>query len=188
MRAIGIVTGPRKGQVTDRLTESALKGLSGRGAATEKIYFADLTVKPCRGCFTCQRTGRCAIDDDFNMVADKVREADVLVFSSPTYFSNVTSCAKRFFDRGYSMFKETPFGLDYSSRKPRKVILITSCSAPFPFSHLLDIPTGCVRAMKVFFRYMKAEIKTFTATGVKDFDEKRYAGLLRRAYDLGKTI
>ncbi|MDD5436293.1 MAG: flavodoxin family protein [Candidatus Omnitrophica bacterium] len=188
MKAIGIVTGPRKGQVTDRLTESALDGLRDRGASTEKIYFMDLTIKPCRGCSACQRTGRCIIEDDFNAVADKIRDADIVVFSSPTYFSNVTSCAKRFFDRGYSMFKEFRFGPVYPSKKPGKVILITSCHAPFPFSHLLGIVTGSVRAMKAFFNYMHVRIKTLTATGAADFDAKKHAKLLERAYNLGKTI
>jgi len=188
MKAIGIVAGPRKGQVTDRLTDSALKGLSNRGADTEKIYLIDLIIKPCRGCLACQRTGRCAIDDDFNTVADKIREADVMVFSSPTYFSNVTSCAKRFFDRGYSMFKDGYFGPVYRFEKPRKAILITSCGAPFPFSYLFGITTGSVRAMKAFFNYMRVKTRILIATGAKDFDIKAHDRLLRRAHDLGKTI
>jgi multimeric flavodoxin WrbA len=188
MRAIAIVAGPRKGQVTDKLTDSALNGLSDRGAETEKIYLIDLVIKPCKGCLACQRTGKCAIEDDFNALADKVREADAIVFSSPTYFSNVTSCAKRFFDRGYSMFKENPFGLTYHYKKPRNVILITSCSAPFPFSYLLGISTGSVRAMKAFFNYMRVKMKTLIVTGAKDFDTKTHNRSLRKAYDLGKTI
>ncbi|MDD5680562.1 MAG: flavodoxin family protein [Candidatus Omnitrophica bacterium] len=188
MKAIGIVAGPRKGQVTDRLTDSALKGLGDRGADIEKIYLMDLVIKPCRGCLVCQRTGRCTIDDGFNTLADKIREADVIVFSSPTYFSNVTSCAKRFFDRGYSMFKENSFGLTYLYKKPHKAILITSCGAPFPFSYLLGISTGSVRAMKVFFNYMRVKINTLIVSGAKDFDIKTHDRLLRKAYDLGKTI
>ncbi|MDD5422963.1 MAG: NAD(P)H-dependent oxidoreductase [Candidatus Omnitrophota bacterium] len=188
MNALGIVAGPRKGQVTDNLVGSALKALSDRGAAAEKIYLVDLSIKPCMACFACQRTGQCVVKDDFQSVVDKVRRADVLVFGSPTYFSNVTSSAKVFIDRGYSMFKENPFGLTYLYTNPKKVILITSCGAPFPFSHLLGISTGCMRAMKVFFKYTRAGIKTLTAASVKDFDPKTHAKLLRRAYDLGRTI
>lgn len=188
MKAIGIVAGPRKGQLTDRLTDSALKGLSDRGAGTEKIYLIDLVIKPCRGCCACQKQGRCVIDDDFNVLAEKVRGADIIVFSSPTYFSNVTSCAKRFFDRGYSMFKEGRFGPVYHFKKPCKVILITSCGAPFPFSYLLGISTGSVRAMKAFFNYMHVKIKILAASGARDFDIKAHGRLLRKAYDLGKSI
>jgi len=188
MKAIGIVAGPRKGQVTDRLTDSALKGLSDRGAETEKIYLIDLIIKPCRGCLTCQRTGRCVTDDDFNSVTDKVTEADVIVFSSPTYFSNVTSCAKRFFDRGYSMFKDGRFGPVYNYEKPHTAILITSCGAPFPFSRLLGISTGSIRAMKVFFNYMRVKTRILIATGAKDFDAKIHNRLLKRAYGIGKSI
>lgn len=188
MKAIGIVTGPRKGQLTDRLTDSVLAGLRDRGAAAEKIYLIDLTIRPCMGCSACQRTGRCVIEDDFNTLADKFKESDVVVFSSPTYFSNVTSCAKRFFDRGYSMFRESAFGLTYSSKKPAKAILITSCHAPFPISRLFGFSTGCIRAMKAFFYYMHPTIKILTAAGAVDFDEKKHTKILERAYDLGKAV
>lgn len=188
MKAIGIVTGPRKAQVTDNLTDSALKGLSERGFDTDKVYFADLTIKPCMGCCACQKQGRCVIDDDFNALADKVKASDVIVFSSPTYFSNVTSCAKRFFDRGYSMFREGALGPVYQLRKPAKAILITSCGAPFPFSYLFGISTGSVRAMKIFFRYMKVKMKFLVASGAADFDAKKHSRLLKKAYDLGRTI
>lgn len=188
MKTIGIVAGPRKGQLTDRLTDSALKGLSDRGGEIEKIYLVDLVIKPCSGCSACQKQGRCVIDDDFNALAEKIRCADVIVFSSPTYFSNVTSCAKRFFDRGYSMFKEGHFGPVYHFKKPRKAILITSCGAPFPFSYLMGISTGSVRAMKVFFKYMRVKIKILVASGARDFDSKAHGRLLKKAYDLGKNI
>lgn len=188
MKALGIVAGPRKNQLTDRLTDSALAGLSARPAATEKIYLIDLTLKPCMGCCACQKLGRCVINDDFNALAEKVREADVLVFSSPTYISNVTSCAKRFFDRGYSLFKEGKFGPVYHHDKPKKAILITSCGAPFPFDRILGITPGSVGAMKAFFRYMRVKMKLIVATGARDYDAKAHAALMGKAYDTGKTF
>lgn len=188
MKAIGIVTGPRKKGLTDKLVDEALRGLTDRGAETEKVYLIDMTIKPCRGCRSCQDTGRCIIEDDFNPLSGKLRQADVLVFSSPTYFSNVTSCAKRFFDRGYSMFRETPFGLSYLFKKPKKAILITSCDAPFPISRLFGISTGCIRAMTVFFSYMRLKIKTFTVTNAKKFEKIAHSAILKKAYDLGKNI
>lgn len=187
-RALGIVAGPRKGQLTDRLTDSVLKGLSDKGAAVDKIYLADLSIKPCRGCLACQKKGKCVIEDDFRALADKFCEADIAVFSSPTYFSNVSSSAKAFFDRGYSLFKETPFGIKYSYKKPAKVVLITSCGAPFPFSYLWGISTGSVHAMKAFFGWIRARIKIFTITGAKDFNDKLHAKILKRAYEIGKNI
>ncbi|MDD5440157.1 MAG: hypothetical protein PHS37_08230, partial [Candidatus Omnitrophica bacterium] len=76
----------------------------------------------------------------------------------------------------------------YHFEKPRKVILITSCGAPFPFSYLLGISTGSVRAMKAFFSYMRVKIKTLVASGAIDFDIKVHDRLLKKAYDLGKNI
>lgn len=188
MRAIGIAAGPRKGQLTDRLTDSVLKGLADRGAGTEKVSLSDFVIKPCAGCLACQKLGRCVINDDFNNLADKVRQSDVIVFASPTYFSNVTSSAKAFFDRGYSMFKAGSFGPVYRFEKPKKAILITSCVAPFPFSSLFGISGGSIRAMKVFFNYMRVATKTFIVSHATDFDDKKYDRLLRKAYDVGKNV
>lgn len=188
MKAIGIVAGPRKGQLTDRLTDSALKALADRGIEVEKVYLTDLDMKPCMGCRACQKDGRCVIKDDFNALADKFKGSDIGVFSSPVYFANVTSCAKRFFDRGYSMFKESSFGIDYRFKKPVSAMLITSCGAPWPFSILMGISTGGVNAMKFFFKYMRVKKRIMVVTGARDFDEKKHGRLLRKAYDTGRSI
>lgn len=188
MKALGIVAGPRKGKTTDMLVDSALRGLSERGATVEKVYLYDLLIKPCTSCLRCQETGRCVIDDDFTALSLKVRQSDVLVFASPTYFSNVTSQSKAFIDRGYSYFIETSFGLKYRFDNPKKALLLTSCDAPFPFSHLLGLSTGCIRAMKIFFRYMRAKIVTLTVTGAKNSSDERLARMMRRAYEVGRKM
>jgi len=189
MKALGILGGPRKGHTTDHLLDSALQGLKDRGAETEKIYLYDLNIKPCLSCLACSDTKKCVIQDDEQIVLDKIADSDVIVFSSPTYWSNIPSQAKAFIDRSGSLFVETKYGPKRLLDKPSKAILLTSCWAPFPFSHLYGISSGCIKAMKVFFDYMpRVKVKTFTAAGILQFDEKKCAKALRKAYILGKTI
>ncbi|MDD5439813.1 MAG: flavodoxin family protein [Candidatus Omnitrophica bacterium] len=188
MKVLGIVASPRKGKLTDKLVDSALGGLKDGGFDIEKIYLSDVSIKPCAGCLKCQATGRCILEDDFYQVSEKLRAADVVVFGSPTYFSGVTSMAKALIDRGFSMFKENAFGLEYRYKKPRKAILITSCDAPFPFSHLLGLSTGCMRAMKVFFGYMRLSIKAVTVTNAKNLNARRERRVLKEVYDIGKKM
>ena len=188
MKALGIMAGPRKGQVTDHLIDAALQGAKDRGAVTDKVYLYDLDIKPCTACNVCSTTKKCVIHDDHQAVLDKMNVADIVIFGSPTYESNTTSVAKKFMERSLSFFDMTISGPKRRSKTPSKVILITSCGAPFPFNIFMGMSTGCINAMKVFFKYMPVKIRTVTAAGVGDFDEKKCAKHLRKAYQLGKTI
>ncbi|MDP8234718.1 MAG: flavodoxin family protein [Candidatus Saelkia tenebricola] len=145
-------------------------------------------MKPCTGCSSCKDSKKCIIEDDHQMMLDKMGQSDIIVFASPTYVSNVTSVAKAFMDRSIRFFEMTKLGLKCRYDKPSKVILITSCGAPFPFSHIFGFATGCIRAMKVFFKYMNVKIKTFTATGMTCFDKESCKKIFKKAYNLGKNI
>jgi len=188
MKALGILAGPRKGQVTDHLLDEVLRGLKDRGAEIRKVYLYDLKIEPCLACNACKETQECVINDDFKGVARELINSDTVVFASPVYVSNVTSVAKAFFDRGVSLFKMTNFGPKWPHNKPKKVVLVTSCFAPFPFSHILGVVPGCVNAMKMFFGMMRAKIRVIAASGMWDFDAKRCRGVLDKAYRAGLTV
>jgi multimeric flavodoxin WrbA len=77
----------------------------------ETINLARLNIHPCRGCFSDIET-RChylcdCYDDDFRYVAEKVMEADGILFATPTYMFGMSSVLKRFFERWVS-FKAAP--------------------------------------------------------------------------------
>lgn len=188
MKALGIMAGPRKGQITDHLLDEALRGLKEKGSQVVKFYLYDLNIKPCTGCNACRSGSGCVINDDFRRVAQELINSEAIVFASPVYVGNVTSVAKAFFDRGISLFRMTDFGPKWENSNPKRIILVTSCFAPFPFSHILGIIPGCLKAMKMFFGMMKADIKTVYAAGSWDFDSKKCKASLDKAYRLGLEI
>ena len=188
MKALGILAGPRKGEVSDNLVDAALRGLKYKGAETEKIYLYDLDIKPCKGCLACCTGGKCAIEDDYRAVLDKMAQSDVIVFASPAYFGNVTSLAKVFVDRSLPFFTMTKLGPKRFADKPSKVILIANCGVPFPLSHIFGVIPGCIRPMKMFFKCMKVRIRTLAATGMTDFDQKKCDKFIKKAYKLGRNI
>ncbi|MBD3379191.1 MAG: hypothetical protein GF408_01870, partial [Candidatus Omnitrophica bacterium] len=161
MKALGILAGPRKGGATDSAVDSILKGIRDKGGETEKVSLYDLDIEPCTGCCACHRRGVCVIEDDHPPLIGKMAEADVVVMGSPVYWSNITSEAKKFLDRGLPFFEWGKMGPVRKARKPAKVILVVSCGAPFPFSHILGVVPGAVGAMKKFFGCTKAGIRTF---------------------------
>lgn len=189
MKCLGILAGPRKGHATDRLIDAVLDGVREGGAEVEKISLYDYNIKPCNGCSTCHKTDKCAINDDHHIILDKMEVADIVVFGSPAYWSNMTSEAKKFMDRSPRFFEMTLLGPARKKDKPSRVVLVTTCGAPYPFTHFMGIVPGALNAMKVFFGRMKARVYTIYAGGMLDpATSVPSAGTLKKARNLGRKV
>lgn len=104
MKALFINGGPRKNWSTFKMLESAMKGAAEAGAETEMIHLFDYNFHGCRSCLACKlknaKTGGvCAIKDELRPILEKAHEADVIVFGSPIYFSDVTGDTRSFMER-----------------------------------------------------------------------------------------
>ena len=54
-------------------------------------------------CQTCYKTGKaCSFDDDFNIIAPHILEADAVVFTMPTYWYSIPAQIKGVIDRMFS--------------------------------------------------------------------------------------
>lgn len=189
MKCLGILAGPRKGHATDRLMDAVLDGVREGGCEVEKLSLYDYNIKPCTGCSTCHKTGKCVINDDHHIFLEKMDAADIVVFGSPAYWANVTSEAKKFMDRSPSFFEMTAFGPARKKEKPSRVVLVTSCGAPYPFSHFMGIIPGVMNAMKVFFCRMKARVHTIYAAGMLDPETSApSARILNKARAIGVKV
>ena len=189
MNALGILAGPRKGKSTDKMIDSVLSGLNDNGHTTEKISLYDYDIKPCTGCCSCEKTRKCVIKDDISVVMDKMNKADVIVFGSPTYWNNVTSEAKKLFDRSAEFFEMTAMGPKRKEENPSHVVLVTTCGAPFPLSHMMGIIPGIFRAMKVYFKRTRAKLHTIYVPGMLDAEKSSPSEkVLQKAYRLGRNL
>jgi len=103
IKALGFVGSPRKGANTDTLVEQVLKGANDTGAYVEKLFLAEMDIKPCRACNGCQNTGKCVINDDFASTLEKMKQSDVWVLGTPVYWWGPTAQMKAFIDRWYSV-------------------------------------------------------------------------------------
>jgi multimeric flavodoxin WrbA len=96
MRVLGIAGSPRaRNSVTQRLVEAAVLG----AASTEVIHVASLSLRRCKGCGECFRTGRCPQDDDLCHVLGRMLSADGIVLGSPAYAGGVASPVETLFER-----------------------------------------------------------------------------------------
>jgi len=98
----------------------------------------------CQACYACKtKLDRCILKDDLTPVLEAVKNSDVLVIATPTYYGDVSGQLKCFMDRTYSYLKPDYITNSQPSRlAPGKklVFIITratlmrGCSAmSFPF-------------------------------------------------------
>lgn len=99
MKVLGISTSPRLKGNSDLLLRRALAGAEAADAETEYIRLCDLNIAPCIECNACHKTGKCATEDDYQMLLAKMLEADRLIFATPIFFMTVCAQAKMLIDR-----------------------------------------------------------------------------------------
>ena len=104
MRIVGINGSHRKGQSSYILLRYVLDELDKNGCSTKLVELVDYDIKYCSACNKCLKVSKCSIeDDDFKNIAEDMLLADCIIFSTPVYFSNVTSLLKIFIDRTRSL-------------------------------------------------------------------------------------
>ena len=101
MKILAINGSPRIGGNTDILVEEVLKGAVASGAEIEKIVLSGLDIAPCQESEyeKVSDSGRSVIDDDLQLVVDKIEESDVIVLASPIFFGSLSAQTKIMIDR-----------------------------------------------------------------------------------------
>ena len=101
MKILALSGSRRKNGNTAAVLKTILNVFDEAGAETSLRFPGDLSIQSCRGCEGCSRTNRCVIQDDMQPLYEEIRQADVLLAGSPTYFYNMSSDMKRLIDRCY---------------------------------------------------------------------------------------
>jgi len=99
LKVLGISASPRFKGNSDLLLREALAGAESAGAQVEYIRLCDLNIAPCIECNSCYSTGRCSIEDDYQLLAAKMLDVDRLLFATPVFFMTVCAQAKLLIDR-----------------------------------------------------------------------------------------
>lgn len=106
-----VINGSPKGTKSNtyKLTKAFLAGMEqaekGKKAEITEISTSQINIKPCLGCFSCwnKTPGNCCIQDDMQMVMEKILEADIIIWSFPLYYFNVPGPLKNLIDRQLPM-------------------------------------------------------------------------------------
>ncbi len=103
-----------------------LDGMSEAGASIELFYSWKLKIGPCSGDMNCwfKNPGKCGQDDDMKLLLPKLKEADVIVWASPVYYSGITGTLKNLMDRQLPLFMQ-----EMAGSKKQKIVLVSTCGA-----------------------------------------------------------
>ncbi len=150
---------------TKFLIDKLFKGAREEGAECENINLAKLKINHCIDCQVCQTEKhflKCIHEDDADMVYNKMRQADIIIFATPIYTFDMSSLLKTLLERYYynckiGEFKITKTGLIFHH------VDATICSKPFvaliTCDNMLEETTHtAVEYFKTYAKFMDARL------------------------------
>ena len=165
MKVVCVHGSPRTKGNSAAIALKFLDKAEGLGAKTECFHLNTLSYRGCQACYACKTThDQCILKDDLTPVLAAVKEADVLVLATPTYYGDVSGQLKCFLDRTFSYLKP-----DYlTNTKPsrlapgKKLLFIITQGAPDEtmFDHVFPLYD------RFFKWYGFAESRLIRACGV----------------------
>ena len=99
MKVLMINGSPRANGNTARALQEMQNVFEARDIEVEYVRVGHMSVRGCTACLSCAKTGRCAIDDIVNELADKLRECDGVVIASPVYYASANGTLISLLDR-----------------------------------------------------------------------------------------
>ena len=127
MKITVIVGSPCKKGNSFSMAEAFVKEAEKLGHTVQRFDAAFMKIGGCHACQTCFKTGKaCSFDDDFNLIAPAILDADAIVYVTPVYWYSIPSQIKGVIDRIYSFCVA---GKDISGKKCG---LITCCEEHDP--------------------------------------------------------
>lgn len=172
-----ISTSIRRDSNSDRLAAEFARGAREAGNRVEEISLKDKSIAFCRGCLACQKTQRCVMRDDADLIAQKMLVADVVAFASPIYYYEMCGQMKTLLDRMNPLFSA-----DYAFRD----VYMLTCAA----DNAPQTPERAVSGLTGWIDcFEKASLAgTVFAGGVTDIGEIAGHPALQTAYDMGKSV
>ena len=176
-RVIVISTSLRRGSNSDMLADKFVEGALSAGNDVEKISLVGKDIQFCKGCFACQKLGRCVIKDDVNDIMAKVLKADVVCWATPIYYYEMSGQMKTLIDRMNALYP-----LDY---KFRDVYLLTTAAEDEE-----ETPKRAEAGLTGWIDcFPKSRlVGTLFCGGVNDPREIEGNAKLQKALELGKAV
>lgn len=172
-----ISTSLRARSNSEALADSFLKGAQDAGNRVEKLTLKEKNIAFCKGCLACLKLHTCVIKDDAVAIAEKMRDADVIVFATPVYYYEMSGQMKTLLDRANLLYTS-----DYAFRD---IYMLTTAAEDGE-----DVPKRAEGGLTGWIDcFEKARLAgTVFAGGVDDMGAIEGHPALKRAYDMGASV
>lgn len=173
-----ISTSLRAKSNSDILTEHLIAGAKDAGHEVEHISLKGKDLKFCIGCLSCQKTQQCVLKDDAVWIAEKVKNADTLVFATPIYYYEMSGQMKTLLDRMNPLYP--------SEYQFRKVYMLMTATEDEDY-----VPEKAINGLQGWVDcFEKAELAgTLFCGGIADSGEaSRKKVEQNEAYEFGKSL
>jgi multimeric flavodoxin WrbA len=103
MKILAMQASPNVDGLTAKMAKEAMAGAQAAKAEVELLNLCHMKLGACRQCDDgwgkCRREGLCIIEDDLEVLRDKMAQADGLILSTPVYFGDLAEVVKGCLDR-----------------------------------------------------------------------------------------
>lgn len=114
------------------MVDSFIKAAEAKDHEVVRFDTAMMKIGGCHACMTCFKTGKAySFDDDFNIIAPHILDADAIVYAMPVYWYSIPAQIKGVIDRVFS------FCVAEKNISGKKMGLICSCE-----EHELSVMDG----------------------------------------------
>ncbi|HWR89580.1 MAG TPA: flavodoxin family protein [Dissulfurispiraceae bacterium] len=188
MNILCVLGSPRLKGNSARIAQHFLRSAELLGAKTQTFALNTLIYRGCQACYACKKKlDRCMLDDDLTQVLDAMREADVIVLTTPIYFGDISGQLKCFIDRTFSFLVPDFITNPNPSRLPagKKLLFVITQGQPDE-ALFADVFSKYERFLK-WFGFSESFL--IRACGVSKLDDVEHRDdIMRQAEDLAKKL
>ena len=133
-----------------------------------------MEFRPCTGCMQCRTTNICPLPRDAaHAVGEQIRQADLLVVGTPTYWGGMSARLKMLFERLVPIFMgESALGFPQPRQKGKRALVIAACTTPWPFNILARQSRGAVRSVREILGTGGMKVRTCEIPGTRKMNGK----------------
>lgn len=190
IKLLGIKGSPRKESNSNLMLDKAVEGSKDNSQKEVKpkiINPTKMNINPCRGCFQCDKAGKCIINDGMEQLYKEFDQADIVLVSTPVFFNGVSAQLKTMIDRCQAIWG-SKYGAQNSlidREKERVGFLLAAGGAPAYREQF----TAVRKVSEMFFRVINTDWKgelSISNTDENPVTERE--DILKKAYQTGKEL
>lgn len=183
-KVVALLGSPRKNGNSSRLAKTILDQFDSNENEIHTIHLSDSHIAPCRGCFYCRKSEQCVIHDDMSHIVETVKNADIVIISSPVYFIQITGQVKQMMDRLYPLLLGEP-GKYHLGYNPKDTVVIYSQGHPIDTAQA-DYFLHVKNALGMLGLHVVDSLVCVSANDPGSLEQQ--PELIQRAVSLGKQL